>query len=319
MVRQPLLAAYLVLSAMTVWSKAQDTHRPAPDPKQDLVKDLVAGSIHHRPHGKRVEWERITGEVHVISPVAVQFSDGTPIDLGQAPDLNEQAEEEAVAFLHDLVDDQQVTSFGYAGDTNLQHELIINGWGLADHSSLHPAEIIARENRRGFWRDQGIVPSEPGHSPNVIKDRVIGSSNHDKGREWDRISGTVTVVDAHTLEFSDGTQVLLHVIAPDLNQKGMIDGSLYPCGEEAADFLRTVIGDKPVQCFLVEAQDDKWIGYAGDTNLAHALIINGWGLAHHSSLHPAEITAREHKRGMWRGQFVDPEEWRAGQRLQGEQ
>ena len=34
----------------------------------------------------------------------------------------------------------------------LGHALVINGWGLADHSSLHPAEIAARENNRGFWR-----------------------------------------------------------------------------------------------------------------------------------------------------------------------
>jgi endonuclease YncB( thermonuclease family) len=79
-----------------------------------------------------------------------------------------------------------------------------------------------------------------------------------------------------------------------------------------------VIGNQPVMCFLVEAQDDKWIGYAGDTNLGHALVINGWGLAHHSSLHPAEITARGKQRGMWRGKFLDPDEWRAGKRLPGE-
>src|SRR5262245_31815982 len=71
-------------------------------------------------------------------------------------------------------------------------------------------------------------------------------------------------------------------------------------------------------CFLVEAQDDKWIGYVGDTNLAHALVFNGWGLAHHSSLHAAEIPARENQRDFWRGQFVDPDVWRGGKRLPGE-
>ena len=115
-----------------------------------------------------------------------------------------------------------------------------------------------------------------------------------------------------------GTRILLHLVAPGLGQKGMIDGTSYPCGKEAAEFLRKLIGEQSVMCFFVEAQDDKWIGYVGDTNLTHALVINGWGLAHHSSLHPAEIAARENKRGLWRGQFLDPDEWRAGKKLPGE-
>jgi len=212
-----------------------------------------------------------------------------------------------------------VNSFGYVGDTNLQHAMIINGWALANHSSLHPAEVIAREHKRGFWREMGIAPSKKmQEQPAVVKDRVKGAIDHDKGkREWERITGRVQVIDAHTLELADGTRILLHVVAPESGQMGIIGESLYPCGMDAADFLRKLIGDQPVMCFLVEAQDDKWIGYAGDTNLGHELVINGWGMAHHSSLHPAEITAGENHRGMWRGKFLDPDDWRAGKRLPG--
>ena len=46
--------------------------------------------------------------------------------------------------------------------------------------------------------------------------------------------------------------------------------------------------------------------------------INGWALAHHSGMNGAEIIARENKRGLWRGQFLDPDDWRAGKRLPGE-
>ena len=307
----------LVLNNLVV---SQESERPEPT----VVKDLVKGSIHHRPpDGKQVEWERIVGKVQIINPSTLQFADGTRIDLGRTPELNEQATKEANEFLRKLIGDQPVTSFGYVGDINIQHALIINGWGLANHSSLHAAEIIAREHKRGFWRNPGIDSREKAKvidgMPKIVKDRVKGSMYHDKGqREWERITGQVRVVDAHTVEFADGTRILLHVVAPELGQMGMIDGSLYPCGNEAAEFLRELIGQQPVMCFLVEAQDDKWIGYVGDTNLTHALIINGWALAHHSSLHPAEIVARENKRGLWRGQFLDPDEWRAGKRLPGE-
>jgi endonuclease YncB( thermonuclease family) len=68
-----------------------------------------------------------------------------------------------------------------------------------------------------------------------------------------------------------------------------------------------------------DLDDDVCIGcYVGDTNIKHAMVINGWALANHSSLHPAEIIARENKRGLWRGQFVIPAEWRVGKRLPGE-
>src|SRR6185503_10775940 len=125
-----------------------------------VVKDLVKGSIHHRPHGKEVEWERITGKVQVINPSILRFSDGTTIELGYTPELGETTRQEATEFLRKLVEGLPVTSFGYAGETNIEHAMIINGWGLANHSSLHPAEVIARENKRGFWRDRGDYPGK---------------------------------------------------------------------------------------------------------------------------------------------------------------
>ena len=152
----------------------------------------------------------------------------------------------------------------------------------------------------------------------VVKDRVKGSIHHGKGKkEWERIAGRALVIDAHTLQFGDGTQIALAVVAPELEQKGLIDGSLYPCGKEAAEFLRKLIGDRPVTCLLV-ADADRWVGYVGDTNITHAMVLNGWALADHSSLHGAEIIARENKRGLWRGQFLDPDDWHAGKRLPGE-
>jgi endonuclease YncB( thermonuclease family) len=164
----------------------------------------------------------------------------------------------------------------------------------------------------------GKKPEPVAEKPKVVKDRVKGSIHHGKGkREWERIAGRAQVLDAHTLQFEDGTRTTLAVVAPELEQKGLIDGSLYPCGQEAAEFLRKLIGDRPVTCLLV-AEAGRWVGYVGDTNITHAMVLNGWALADHSSLHAAEIIARENKRGLWRGQFLDPDDWRAGKRLPGE-
>ena len=134
--------------------------------------------------------------------------------------------------------------------------------------------------------------------------------------ERERISGPARVLDARTLEFADGTRIRLAIVAPELDQMAMIGDSLYPCGKEAADFLRKVVGDRLVSCFHnPDTINGPWVGYVGDTNLEHALIINGWALADHSSTQAAEIIARENHRGLWRGRFINPDKWRNGERL----
>jgi endonuclease YncB( thermonuclease family) len=165
------------------------------------------------------------------------------------------------------------------------------------------------------WNGQPPKPKE--EPPPVVRDQIKGSIHHPGGFVGDRIRGKVKVIDARTLEFADGTRVLLTRVTPDLAQLGRIDGQFYPCGREAVDFLRGLIGDNPVMAFC-EGGNQLWDVYIGDTNLEQAMVSNGWALAHHSSLHPAEVIAREHKRGMWRGEFVSPAEWRKGERLPGE-
>jgi hypothetical protein len=67
------------------------------------------------------------------------------------------------------------------------------------------------------------------------------------------------VIDAHTLRYEDATVVDLNggMDAPDLAQRGRIDGKLYPAGEEAANFLRSLVGNKPVTSYA-EADDKDW-------------------------------------------------------------
>jgi endonuclease YncB( thermonuclease family) len=142
-----------------------------------------------------------------------------------------------------------------------------------------------------------------------------------------RLSGKVTVIDANTLAFEAGRRIIVGggIDAPDLEQKALVDGKLYPCGKEAADFLKRLIGDRPVAFYAFGNRletDDKGrlrgVCFVDETSLEMELIRNGWGLAHHSGMTPYEIIAREKKRGLWRGQFVIPELWRKGERLPGE-
>jgi endonuclease YncB( thermonuclease family) len=148
----------------------------------------------------------------------------------------------------------------------------------------------------------------------VVKETVT-STNH----SWVRLTGKVKVIDASTLRFEDGTQVDLHMAmdVPEPGQMGRIDGKLYPCGKEAAEFLA-----KPVAVYVDRRLDLTKIPsgkcYVGETHVHLEMVRNGWAVSTHSGMDPWEIIARENKRGMWRGEFVVPEEWRTGKRLPGE-
>ena len=160
----------------------------------------------------------------------------------------------------------------------------------------------------------------------VIKESVRGGiAFPPEKRQWTRISGRVKVLNAHTLLFEDGTKVDLNgaIDAPELEQKGLIGDSSYPCGKEAAEFLRKLIGDKKVTCFAnpdhVEGKQVRVAtAFVGETNLDIEMVRNGWAISHHRGMDTWEIIARENKRGLWRGQFVPPERWRKGERLPGE-
>ena len=161
----------------------------------------------------------------------------------------------------------------------------------------------------------------------VVKEQVRGGIVFPaEKRMWTRITGKVKVLNAYTLIFEDGTEVCLSaaIDAPELKQKGLIGESFYPCGKEAAEFLKKLIGDQPVT-FIGDRKGEERVGknpagscFVGETNLEIEMVRNGWAFSHHSGMDAWEIIARENKRGLWRGKFVVPERWRKGERLPGE-
>ena len=133
------------------------------------------------------------------------------------------------------------------------------------------------------------------------------------------------MLDAHTLVYEDGSEVSLGGMmeAPELDQRGLMGGKLYPCGKEAAEFLRKLIGDRGVTCIVHRdnVNGKKMRGafaFVGETSLDIELVRNGWAISDHEGMDAYEIMARENKRGLWRGTFVVPARWRSGDRLPGE-
>jgi endonuclease YncB( thermonuclease family)/quercetin dioxygenase-like cupin family protein len=179
------------------------------------------------------------------------------------------------------------------------------------------------------WSGKGVPAAakpadgadEPKKRPelDVVKETVTTSNG-----PWTRLTGRVKVLNAYTLRFEDGTEVDLRfaVDAPEPEQKGRIGDMLYPCGKEAAEFLANLIGDKPVSFFtdgqLVPGKRARGPCYVGETHLQAEMVRSGWAVSQHSGMDAWEVIARENRRGLWRGDFVVPGNWRKGKRLPGE-
>jgi endonuclease YncB( thermonuclease family) len=199
---------------------------------------------------------------------------------------------------------------------------LVGKWGMftADGFEVFRGEWEAIRNPEpGGKASQGTPPAAG--AGEVIRDQVPGSVHHRVIKnDWMRVAGLVKVIDARTLEYADGTRIELGYVTPAIDQLAQRSGEFYPAGREAADFVRRLIGDRPVRCSAPasERPPGPWVAYVGDTNLERALVVNGWALANHSSLQADEVIAREQQRGLWRGDFIKPWDWQAGVRLAGE-
>jgi endonuclease YncB( thermonuclease family) len=148
-----------------------------------LKREQVVGGIAFPPEDRK--WTRITGKVKVLDAHTLLYEDGTEVDLNgvsDAPDLGQQGligdtfyplGREAAAVLRNVIGDNPVTCFvdrghvegkkmriasAFVGETNLNIEMVRNGWAISHHSGMDPWEVIARENKRGMWRGRFLVP-----------------------------------------------------------------------------------------------------------------------------------------------------------------
>lgn len=157
---------------------------PKPDDKPRVVREKVQGQW--RFPGEKLL--RIAGRVKVLDAHTLLFEDGTEVDINggmDAPDLRQQGlivetlypcGKEAAAFLEKLIDGRPVTCYSdeddpidtkklgradaFVGETNLQVEMVRNGWAMAHHSGMAAWEVIARDNKRGLWRGTFIFPEK---------------------------------------------------------------------------------------------------------------------------------------------------------------
>ena len=129
------------------------------------------------------------------------------------------------------------------------------------------------------------------------------------------------MIDGDTLEVA-GVRVRLYGIdAPESDQSCVAASRSWPCGREAAAALGGRASTGKIVC---DRRDQDRYGrivavcWLGDLNLNRWMVVEGWALAYrrYSKAYVAdEAAARAARRGMWRGVFVEPWNWRRGVRL----
>jgi endonuclease YncB( thermonuclease family) len=137
------------------------------------------------------------------------------------------------------------------------------------------------------------------------------------------ITGRPIVVDGDSLRFGTAAVRLAGIDAPEWNQTCAFDGKPYACGQAATVFLRRLIDGQVVTCLGVMQKDGtvrdrhgRFLGRcsAGPVALNAEMVESGHALAYRRfsvELAPHEDRARLAQRGMWRGKFQAPWDFRA--------
>jgi endonuclease YncB( thermonuclease family) len=131
------------------------------------------------------------------------------------------------------------------------------------------------------------------------------------------LAGAAKVIDGDTIVVA-GELVRLHGLdAPELDQTFWWRGERIACGMMAMAALEALTAGIQLRCKAMERdRHGRLVAkvFAPDgLDIGRRLVLSGWALAYRqysTDYVDAEAEARKAKRGLWRGTFAKPWEWR---------
>ncbi len=134
------------------------------------------------------------------------------------------------------------------------------------------------------------------------------------------VTGRATIVDGDTLEIGGKRIRLFGIDAPESAQTCQTESLSYRCGRDATTALVDKIGRRPVACHREDV--DRYgrivaVCWIGAEDLNAWLVWQGWAVAYRRFstdyvIH--EDAAKKARRGLWRGEFQMPWDWRSARR-----
>jgi endonuclease YncB( thermonuclease family) len=138
--------------------------------------------------------------------------------------------------------------------------------------------------------------------------------------QQETLTGIPKITDGDTIRIAN-TRIRLHGIdAPEAKQTCTADGKEWQCGWEATNALTNIVGKHWVTC--TKRDVDRYgrvvaVCRAGPIELGAWMVGNGWAVAyrrHSKDYVRDEVDAKAARKGMWRGKFMMPWEWRRSNR-----
>lgn len=119
------------------------------------------------------------------------------------------------------------------------------------------------------------------------------------------------VVDGDSLEIGAERIRLMGIDAPEYLQTCKdAQNKSHPCGKEATDYLKTLIGKNQVTCKIHHKdkyQRNLCTCYIGIKDINAEMVKSGNAVVYMESIyHQEQIEAKRNKRGIWNGRFIHP-------------
>jgi endonuclease YncB( thermonuclease family) len=131
------------------------------------------------------------------------------------------------------------------------------------------------------------------------------------------LTGAARVIDGDTIVVAEELVRLHGIDAPELDQTFWWRGRYISCGTMALAALEALTAGVSLRCEVVERdRHGRLVAKCfspGGVDIGRRLVSAGWALAYRrysTDYVDAEDEARKARRGMWRGKFVKPWQWR---------